>query len=122
MRKQSGRSGWVKVNLTSQTMALAAGLAVLTGCASVGDRWQQAGHSERQIKADLRACEREAETDTLAARGETRSSYAADRSGTGWSGGTDNPMRLADRSDAAKDFAKAVRRCMTAQGYTEAND
>lgn len=97
---------------------LAALALVLSSC--MGTPWQQAGKTGKQRDADLRSCEREAETDTLAAQGTTRADY--DLATRGPNATMDprglSPLQMKDQTDLANRFDKSVERCMKAMGYT----
>ncbi|MDX2225192.1 MAG: hypothetical protein SFV21_20715 [Rhodospirillaceae bacterium] len=99
-------------------LAFAACTVMLSGCADGANRWTKPGQSASATRGDLATCERDAETATLADRGQSRSSYNPSGGARGLPGeGRDDPLAMHDRSEAATDYRKAVARCMTAAGY-----
>lgn len=92
---------------------------MLAGCA--GTAWVQQGKTEKQMHSDLAACERKAETTTLAESGTTRGDYGL--ATTGPNASLDprglNPRQLKDKSEMTSRFDDEVGRCMKGKGYAD---
>lgn len=98
--------------------ALAAGAlmaASLAACASV--TWHQAGKTAQQTGQDLAACERDAESSTLASNGSNRGDFPPPNAQSGQRG--PSPLEFHDRTVLSQHYDDAVGRCMRAEGYMQ---
>ncbi|MBL8644778.1 MAG: hypothetical protein JNK21_12650 [Rhodospirillaceae bacterium] len=93
----------------------------LTLASCMGTPWQQAGKTSKQVSADLRSCERDAEAQTLAAEGTTRSDYGMNTRGpnTTLNPRGPSPLEMKDQVDLTDRYDKAVDRCMRGMGYRQ---
>jgi hypothetical protein len=96
-------------------------ILALTLGACMGPSWQQAGKSGRDLKADLKRCERDAEDLALAESGTTRSEYGMATRGP--NANLDprglSPLQLKDQSELSSRYDRSVERCMKSKGYTQ---
>ena len=96
-------------------LGVMAAALLLAACTSTP--WVQAGKSAKDQSRDLAACERDAETSTLAAKGTNRGDFPLPNSGTGKKG--PSPLEFHDRSALSQNYDQAVERCMRAEGYRQ---
>jgi hypothetical protein len=110
--KQTGPAGAVKrrdhLNVGFGLMVLA-----LSACASAP--WQQQGKTSSEIRRDLAACERDAETSTLANSGANRADFPLPTTG----GRGPSPLEMHDRAELSNRYDRAVERCMRGLGYAQ---
>jgi hypothetical protein len=89
--------------------------AILAACASVS--WHQAGKSAQQTSQDLAACERDAESTTLASSGANRGDFPLPNAQSNQRG--PSPLEFHDRTALSQRYDDAVGRCMRAEGYMQ---
>jgi hypothetical protein len=109
----------MRVKVARLTLVLLA--ATLTGCAGTG--WNNPQRNAAEQRADRRGCERDAEADTLSARGTSRGAYGADNAPSSPMPGRDargpNPLEFHDKSELSVNYDKSFARCMRAKGYVQ---
>ncbi len=103
-----------RFGLDVMTTALAANF-ILASCTTTP--WVQPGKTDKDLSRDLAACERDAETSTLAAKGTNRGDFPLPNSGSSKKG--PSPLEFHDRSALSQSYDQAVERCMRAEGYRQ---
>lgn len=90
---------------------------LLAGCA--GSAWHQSGKTDADKRADLVACERQAEDSTLG--GANRADYPLPTTTGGPMPGSraSSPLEMHDRAEVSSRYERALSSCMRARGYMQ---
>ncbi|TAL00545.1 MAG: hypothetical protein EPO08_13250 [Rhodospirillaceae bacterium] len=113
MTKQTGPEWAVK---RFGRLAVLAAAIILPGCSSTGG-WTHPDKSPAEVRADMDACDKIGEEDTLLREGRARADSGPPGGPTAGNLGP-SPMQMHDQSEATRDFHRSYDSCMESKGYT----